>query len=267
MLAIIGSGLDVLGALPKYVTRPSWQEVVASLEQVAWVIQVMVREVAYWGSTVAGDLQSAAKAFAENAGPVVGLISGGLEAIAALREFKGLAIGDIVIIVNNMSTLNRFLATLVADLAKVAGVVKEDMQDAARTFAENAVPVIDIIVGGLEAIAALGKFTAWDWPTLLNALDNMSLLDRFLGSLVADMGKVGARITIELQGAAKLFAESAKPVIEIIAGGLAAITELGKFEAWDWPMLLNALDKMSLLDRLLGSLLRIWGRLGQRYQH
>ena len=252
VLAIIGSGLDVLGALPKYVTRLKWQEVVASLEQVAWVIQVMVREVAYWGSTVAGDLQAAAKAFAENAGPVVGLISGGLEAIAALREFKGLAIGDIVVIVNNMSTLNRFLATLVADLAKVAGVVKEDLQDAARTFAENAAPVIDIIIGGLEAITALGKFTAWDWPTLLNALDNMSLLDRFLASLVADMGKVGARITTELQGAAKLFAESAKPVIEIIAGGLAAITELGKFEAWDWPMLLNALDNMSLLGSSSG---------------
>ena len=220
----------------------------------AWAIQVMVREVAYWGATLTGDLQAAAKEFADNAGPVVDIITGGLEAITALRDFKGLDWTALETVLSNMSLLDRFLATLVADLAKVAGRVKADLQAAAKEFAENVSPVIDIITGGLEVITALRDFKGLDWTALDTVLSNMSLLDRFLATVVADLAKVAGRVKADLQTAAKEFAENVGPVIDIITGGLEAITALRDFKGLDWTALDTVLSNMSLSDRFLATL-------------
>ena len=100
-------------------------------------------KVAEWAKYVALDLQQAAKEFAENAGPVVDLIVAGLEALAALRDFVALDAAAREKIIANMQTLDRFLASLLADLGRIGTIIKTELQGLAKAFAENAGPVVD----------------------------------------------------------------------------------------------------------------------------
>ena len=88
VIDLIASGLEVLGALPKYVSRLSWQEIVKSLEVVAWAIDVMAGYIAIWGTRIEDDMQAAAQGFAEAIGPVVDLIGAGLEVLGSAAEIR-----------------------------------------------------------------------------------------------------------------------------------------------------------------------------------
>ena len=228
---VIGKGLELLSNLPARVTRLSWQEVVASLEYVAWVVQVMVREVAQWGSTVAGDLQAAAKAFADNAGPVIGIITDGLDAIAALRDFEGLTLATFTQVENNMADLAHFLAHMVTWMEYGSRTISGDLMAAAKTFAENAGPVIDIITDGLEAIATLRSFESLTLATFTKIENNMVDLATFLAKLMEYMSYASGLVQVGLQFAAAKFATNVKTVLESLNTAFATLKSIAELEA------------------------------------
>ena len=170
---------------------------------------------------VKNDLQTAARDFAENVGPVIDIITGGLESLTALREMKELDATARAAIITNMQTLDRFMASLVADLAKVATVVGIEMQGAAKTFAANVTVVLDALTAAFETLKSIGELQApavglaWVTNLVTSMTAAVPSLDTILAQIVAAFHTAAADLQTGAYDAGLAFMTS-------LADGLAA---------------------------------------------
>ena len=212
---LIGGAIEVLNGLKNYQSLSGLNDAIVNI---AYWIGVIVTEVGKIAQTVTGELQTAAKTFAENAGPVFGIIKGAVEAMVVLG-------GEIVMpenLVGKMRALGAFIKVLIVEIGKVGTQVTGELQTAAKTFAENAGPVFGIIKGAVEAMVVLGGEIVM--PE--NLVGKMRALGAFIKVLIVEIGKVGTQVTGELQTAAKTFAENAGPVFAFTKSAIELITVL-----------------------------------------
>ena len=172
------------------------------------------------GQRISVELQDAAKEFASNVGPVLGIVKGGIDAITAL--------GADLVMPENLTTKLESLSTVIAELARWVGTaaltVGADLQIAAKEFAGNVGAVTGIVKGGAEAMVVLAGDIVM--PTDLTA--KLETLSSFLGQLVTWVGTAAQTVSAELQAAAKDFASNLNAVTGSVKSSVEAITALQK---------------------------------------
>lgn len=210
-------------ALAEFAGREIKGDVSGAIQQIGVIVRDMVLALSDAALHVA-DLGGVAKIFAENAAPVLGIVQDGLDALTAMGDWKAVDWGPVG---DGISQLTIFLQKLVGWIGFAGRLVETELQESARAFAENAGPVIGLVEDGLSALAAMGNWKVIDWGPVSAALPQLTT---FLEKSVGWMGLAGRLVGTELAGAAATFAESAKPVVDIVSGGLESLAALG---AWD----------------------------------
>ena len=228
----VTSIVEGASALAEFAGREIKGDVSGAIQQIGVIVRDTVLALSDAALHVA-DLGGVAKIFAENAGPVLGIVEEGLDALTAMGSWKTVDWGPVG---DGISQLTMFLQKLVGWIGFAGRLVETELQESARTFAENAGPVVSIVEEGLGALAAMGNWTAIDWGPVSAALPQLTT---FLERLVGWMGLAGRLVGTELAGAAATFAESAKPVVDIVGGGLESLAALG---AWDRAVNFSEID-------------------------
>lgn len=205
---LVGGAVETLGSLGE-MDLVDGNAMTAALDQVGWMLGVIVVKITEWTSGISDDLQAAARSFAENAQPAVDLVVGGIEVLAGLGSAK---LFDGAIITAALDQIGWMLAVLVAKVGEWGGLVSEELQTAARTFAENAGPVIGLIKPAVDGLASLADYTAVDRATL----DQLSSdIEYIVGKIVT----AGATVTEEALAGARRFAEVATTVGAMLKAG------------------------------------------------
>ena len=221
VIGIVRSGLEALTDMAVW-KRVDLSVVDAAAQQLSLGIRSLVGWVSYYAKAVKVELQEAARAFAENAGPVIAIVGDGLAALADMAVWKRV---DLSVADAAAQQLGIFMRSLVGWVSYYAKAVKVELGEAARTFAENAGPVIGIVKDGLQALLDTTAWEpVWEWDAIDWALQQ---LGSYLKMLVDWMGYYGQQIKTELQEAASTFANNAGPVIGIVKDGLESLVALG----------------------------------------
>lgn len=228
----VTSIVEGASALAEFAGREIKGDVSGAIQQIGVIVRDMVLALSDAALHVM-DLGGVAKIFAENAGPVLGIVEEGLAALTAMGDWKTVDWGPVG---DGISQLTTFLERLVGWIGFAGRLVETELQEAARTFAENAGPVVSIVEEGLGALAAMGNWTVIDWGPVSAALPQLTT---FLERLVGWIGLAGRLVGTELAGAAATFAESAGPVVDIVSGGLESLAALG---AWDRAVNFSEID-------------------------
>ena len=227
---LIGGALEVIGALPKSSTKLNGSQVEGVLDQVAWILQVMAGQVAKWADRISVDITESAKIFAENVGPVVDLIGGALEVIGALPKSSTKLNGSQVEGV--LDQVAWILQVMAIQVAKWADRISLEIVESAKTFAENAGPVVELIGGALEVIGGLSAFSAT--ATAANGVTQalvtaVNTLAGFIALLVQAFAEAANTIDGDLRAAAQDFADKAGPVVDLVGGAIEAFWAIGVF--------------------------------------
>ena len=238
VVELVADALEAMGAIGNtilaYVSTATWrgQGLTGPLETLGQFIEDLIVAFGAVAVRLSGDLQEAARALAENAGPVVELVGTALEALNALGQ-EYLVYTDMATWKNAsrspLETLGQFIEDLTVAFGAVSGRLSGALQKAARALAENAEPVVELVGTALEALNALGQeyLVYTDMATWKNASRSpLETLGQFIEDLTVAFGAVSGRLSGALQTAARDLAENAGPVLELVATALEALTAL-----------------------------------------
>ncbi len=219
VVELVGNAVEVLNRLRDYEMLHGLQ---AAINNIAHWIKQMAHTMAAIATEVDTDAQEAARALAEAAGPVVDIFGGALETIEALGQWAGLH--GLQAAINNIA---HWIKMLTHTMAAIATEIADDGLAAAKAFADAAGPVVDTFGGALETIESIGQ-----WKGLHGLQGNINNIAHWLRVIVQTLGVVGQIVGVELQAAARTFAENVGPVVGMIEGGLKGIAALATFDTF-----------------------------------
>lgn len=190
----------------------AWANLPATLTQVATAIGNIVTAIAQAAAALSTEEQTAARQLAENATPVVNLVKNAVSALIELNDMPAPSAAGIL-------RLRSFLTALMTQIAWAGLNLATEIQEAARQFAENAGPVVNMVRTAVEALKALD--TDLTVPTAAFAK-----LRGYLVALVQQIAWAGVNMAPELQEAAHTFAENMGPVVDLMANTLDLLIDL-----------------------------------------
>jgi len=206
VVELVSGAVELLGSIGKYVDA----NIMKQLWQVSYWIGQIVTAVAHWAGLIAADAQAAAKQLAENAGPVVELVSGAVELLGSIGEYVDVNIED------ELWQVSYWIGQIVTAMGQWAGQISGDAQAAAKQLAENAGPVVGLVDDAINALGALAMYEAAD----------VSQVDNLVADIAYVVGKVAeAGLTISDEGlqSASQFATAAQDVASLVKEGNAAL--------------------------------------------
>lgn len=225
VVGFVKAGVEAFTAVASLVVPPDMGRFYAGMNAFAQFVGWLAWSLAQIAKTVDADMQAAAKAFGEAAGPVVGFVKTGVEAFGAVA---GLVMpADMGTFYLGMNHLAQFVGWLTWALAQITLTVTTDLQRAAKGFAENVGPVLAVVKG---AVDALGAFAVEIVPP---TQADVAGLTQFMAVLVAELAAATQHISTEVLGAARAFAEQVGPVTSAVGGAvsaLRALTEVPQFK-------------------------------------
>jgi len=216
VIEIIEGAVTAMAALPRLADIPhGLGDYINRLDR---FLMTLVANLAVWASQVVPEALEQARSFVEVTKPVLEAVTQAVELMAQLPRLADVPRG----LGAYIERLNRFLYTLVAGLATWAAHLSVEALALAKSFAESAQPVVELVENAINAMAALPRLA--DIPRGLG--DYINRLNRFLATLVSNLA-VWARLTdTEARQRAKDFAESAKPVVELVSSAIDAMAAL-----------------------------------------
>lgn len=207
VFAVVASGVDALLKLGDFV-RPVPGLIQTFTDVVAW----LVSRFAQAGQWMAGPVLTAAGAFADGAGKVVGVIAAGVDGLLKLGEFVRPAPGAIQIFTD-------VIAWLVSRFVEVGQWIGQRGVAAAAVFAEGAGKAISIIGAGVDGFIKLADFKG----VSRQAID---LFAAGLSETLAALVVVAQRFAVEAVAAAAIFGEGAGKAVGFIGQAVDSFTKL-----------------------------------------
>ena len=221
ILGIVQSGVDALESLTGLVI-PEPGVVNAGIAQLGNLIELLASTLADVASRIGDKLLVVAKSVAEKIEPVIGVVSGGVDAIAALGSLK---VPEIGVINAGVGALGGFIEVLANTIADVASRIPGKLMDAAKEFAEKAAPVVGIVKGGVDAIVALKNMPLG----FFGVSAGINRLGEFIEYVAKEIGRVAQTVDQELVDAAKEFAEKITAPLGLVRDALSLFKTLSEF--------------------------------------
>lgn len=244
---------DAIGGLMKmqeWAPRAKFPAMARALAaQLTYLVQVVSQAAAEMDTTVL----DAAKSFAAAAGPVAKAIGDAIGGLMAFKEYDrsmSLAHAGADRLVGQIAAFVRKLARLGSQLAGPA-------LDDAKAFAAAASPVVKLI---RDAIDGMMAFKDYDKAFSLADAGANQLVAQ-IAAFVRKLARLGNQIGGPALDAAKDFAATAKPVIEVIGD---AIEGFMKFKDYDQYFSLAGAGAGHLVEQLQ-VFVRKFARLGQSF--
>jgi TP901 family phage tail tape measure protein len=234
VIGIIGDGVAGLAELQNFVSPG-----VGAIQAFALAVFDVVNEIARVAVMFSEKGLTAAKAFADAGGAVVGMMGSGVDAFLKLADFQG--VGE--------QAVNAFAAGLrlaVAAIVRIAATFQTEALDAASRFADAGGKVTALLASGVEAFIKLADFTGI--PT--------AVFDLFAASVryaVQAIVYIATLFTSEALASATRFAQGAQTIVSTISNAIDTFTKLGEFEG----IASGVLDRFTAgLAALLGEIQR-----------
>lgn len=212
----IKAALDGLSALAKFdfaAGSPSGSAMGWFAHLVASMVATM-QEAAQGFDTAGLD---AVSKFSDAASKVVGLIKGGVDALAALSKYADPPRAAIY-------AFGKTIRALINDMALIAEQVTQEATDAAAKFATGAGSVVALLGNGVGAFAKLVDYA--DPPRAA-----IYAFGKTLRAVINDFALLSEQITPAATAAAALFAEGAGKVVGILGSGVSGFAALSNYSA------------------------------------
>jgi hypothetical protein len=250
VLKLIG---DAVGSLLKLKDFASTSRFYSLSNELIKQIIYLVDSFGQVGALVDEDLLEAAQKFAAAAGPVMKAVGDAVGALMAFKDYdKSMSVASA-----GAENLVQQIASFVRKLSRLGGQLGGPALEAAKAFAATAGPVVKLVG---DAIENLMKFKDYDKNfSLANA--GADLLVQQIGAFVRKLARLGGQLGGPALDAAKDFAATAGPVINLIGD---AIEGLMKFKDYDKNFNLHNAGAGKIVDQI-AAFVRKFVRLGQAF--
>ena len=247
MLGVIRGGVDALKALLELPAEI--RDVSPAVARLGVVIADIAAAIATAAGKITGPAMDAAKAFAEKAGPVVGIVRGGVDAFLALLEMPNVAakIGP------GVAQLAYFVEQLAVAIADVALRIDTKLMTAASEFATKAGSVVGLVTQAVSAINALESLKP---PRMENVGAGLDLLALFVEQVAIKIGEVALRIDTKLVQAANEFAAAVGQPLSLIRQAVDTFNAIAEFRIYT-----GVFDKLDTIISHIWNVLRKIGNL------
>jgi phage-related protein len=248
VVGVVANSITSLVTLAKWEGYDGIMELKPRMNQLASFIGQLSLSFASMAQIVRGEFTEAAKGFAEDMGPIVGVVTGGIGALVALADWKGF--DGIMELKPRMNQLAGFIGQLSLSFASMAQIVRGEFTEAAKGFAEDMGPIVGVVTGGVGALVALA-----DWKGFENIMElkpRMNQLASFIGQLSLSFASMAVIVRGEFTEAAKEFATNTKPVTDAVKGGLEALIALAQWKGY--PGIMDLKPRMNQLAGFMGQL-------------
>ena len=210
MIAIIKAGVDGLGALAKVTQVPAeaFQIFANGLDQI-------VTFVGYVAADFTAEGVSAAAAFAEGAGKILGIIKTGVDGLSALASMQDVP----------KSAFELFgvaLAQIVSVLWSIAAQFTADGLAAAAAVAETGGKVVGILKNGVDGLNALDDLG----PVSQAAISNFATA---INQTMVLLGAAASQFSADAIAQAGRFAEAAGKAVGILKTGVEGLLMVDTF--------------------------------------
>jgi hypothetical protein len=211
VIAIIKAGVDGLGALAKVTQVPAeaFQIFANGLDQI-------VTFVGYVAADFTAEGVSAAAAFAEGAGKILGILKTGVDGLNALDDLGPVSQAAIS---NFATAINQTMVLLGA----AASQFSADAIAQAGRFAEAAGKAVGILKTGVEGLLMVDTFTGVSEAAIGRFADGVRLA-------VAAMARLAAEFGPEATAAANAFAKAAGESTDFLKKGVEGFIKLGELK-------------------------------------
>ena len=247
VVAIVRGGVDALKALIELPAEiPDVKQAIAKL---GTVITQIASAISAAASNFSGPVMDAAKAFAEKAAPVVGIVRGGVDAFMALMEMPSVMskVGPAV------DVLALFIEQLAIKIGEVAGRIDAKLMSAANEFATKAGSVVGLVTQAVDAINALSDLKS---PRMENVGAGLDLLALFVEQVAIKIGEVAQRIDSKLVQAANEFAAAVGQPLSLIRQAVDTFNAIAEFRIYT-----GVFDKLDTIISHIWNVLRKIGNL------
>lgn len=211
VVAIIGAGVDAFAKLTDFE---------APTESIFHLFALALTNAVGWITHIAGWFRGygveQAAIFAENAGKIIGIISGAVDAFLKLKDFQG---------VPNIALL-AFVAALLIAVQRITWLSTQwspQAVAAAGIFAENAGKVIGVIAAGVEGFIKLADFQGVPGAAIAAFTHALELT-------VQQIAWLSTQWAPTVVAAAGVFAQNAGQAVGLIGTGVDAFIKLADFE-------------------------------------
>ena len=247
VVGFVRTAVDALKALlelPEDIrdVKPAIDRLGAVITQIATAIVAAARR-------FTGPAMDAAKAFAEKAGPVVGIVRGGVDAFLALLEMPNVAAK----IEPGVAQLAYFVEQLALAISDVAQRIDAKLMTAASEFATKAGAVVGLVTQAVSAINALGDLKS---PRMENTNAGLDLLALFVEQVAIKIGEVAQRIDTKLVQAASEFAAAVGQPLSLIRQAVDTFNAIAEFRIYT-----GVFDKLDTIISHIWNVLRKIGNL------
>jgi tape measure domain-containing protein len=252
-LALVKTALEAIAAVRDYVPVPSLNAVDVSLQQLATFIKRVVNLLGAASALITDELMTAAQKLATAAGPALGLIKTGIDALTAIKDY--VLLPTLNSVDKSLQQLVTFIQRVVNLLGTATPLITGKLLEAAQKLATAAGPALGLIKTGIDALVAIKDYVLL--PSL-NAVDeSLKQLVTFIQRVVNLLGTATPLITDVLITAAQKLATAAGPALGLIKTGIDALTAIK-----DYVLLpsLNAVDES--LKQLVTFIQRVVNLLG-----
>lgn len=212
VVGIIGSGVEGLMALHEF-QQPTTNAIAFFVTSITWVVYMLGQA----ATGFSAEALTAATAFADAAGSVVGIIKSGVEGLLALQDFGGVPQAAIAAFVRDIN------ATMVA-LGAAASQFSIEAIEHAGKFATSAGSVVGILEKGVEGFLKVDTFAGVSEAAIGRFADGVRLA-------VAAMVRLANEFGPEATAAAATFAKAAGESTDFFKKGVDGFVKLDKITA------------------------------------